>query len=456
MPLIYQLPMQVPGMVGVFPNQKFMVSGDNLATVTTAGYLNQVSLESNPVSSTDVIQCLYSFNIQSQTGSYAIFTVSISNGIITLVLAAGSGEVVLPTIANHIATYTNVSGGLSEDPATAISGGNIQAGLSGTAGFVASFPSAASKGSLRLTAVANTGDTLTTLSNVAMGQASVVSIPDPANALGRVLVGATATPFVSGNFPQNSGTGGLMVDSGIAVSALATSANVVLLTPAADQSITIHNLSVAQGNLAAGSSGHAGTVSSFPGTAANGSLILAGVNAGGAFNTTISNSTMGQASVVSIPDPGTATSKFLLQDGVNTVVSVANLKYGATPVAQVDPASCTITAVAGAANTATITVQLKDGSGTNMTRIIPFRVYSSSTADGLTLQSAASTGYSVASGGLSLNNGEAITTQISCMSSATGGCVLSLLDTGKQTSYLVLQLPSGVKISAQLSSGSYG
>ena len=139
-----------------------------------------------------------------------------------------------------------------------------------------------------------------------------------------------------------------------------------------------------------------------------------------------------------------------------TNLSGINLFYGATPVAQVDPASCTITAAAGAANVSTITVQLKDGSGTNMARIIPFRVYSSSAADGLTLQSAASTGYSVASGGLSLNNGAAITTQISCMSSATGGCVLSLTDTAKLTSYLVLVLANGCKISAQLSAGSYG
>lgn len=139
-----------------------------------------------------------------------------------------------------------------------------------------------------------------------------------------------------------------------------------------------------------------------------------------------------------------------------TTIQGTNLKYGATPVAQVDPASCTITAAAGASNTATITIQLKDGSGTNMSRSIKFQVYSSSTADGLTLQSAASTGYSVASGGLSLVNGTAVTTQISAMSSATGGCVLSLLDTGKQTSYLVLVLPNGNKISAQLTSGSYG
>jgi hypothetical protein len=136
--------------------------------------------------------------------------------------------------------------------------------------------------------------------------------------------------------------------------------------------------------------------------------------------------------------------------------SILNLKYGATPVAQVDPASCTIVGAAGASNVCNVTIQLKDGSGTNMARIIPFRVYASSAADGLTLASAASTGFAVASGGLSLQNGAAVTTQISAMSSATGGCVLSLTDTGKQTSYLVLVLANGCKISAQLSSGSYG
>lgn len=133
-----------------------------------------------------------------------------------------------------------------------------------------------------------------------------------------------------------------------------------------------------------------------------------------------------------------------------------NLLYGATPVAQVDPASCTITAVAGAANVSTVTIQLKDGAGTNISRSIRCKIYSSSASDGLTLQSAASTGYSMASGGLGLANGTAITTQFEFMTSATGGAVLSLTDTGKLTSYLVLSLPTGNKISAQLSAGSYG
>lgn len=61
------------------------------------------------------------------------------------------------------------------------------------------------------------------------------------------------------------------------------------------------------GNINAGLSGTAGTLSSFPGTAANGSLIVAAVNAGGAFNTTISNGTMGQSTVYTLGDIGAST-----------------------------------------------------------------------------------------------------------------------------------------------------
>lgn len=211
------------------------------------------------------------------------------------------------------------------------------------------------------------------------------------------------------------------------------------------------------GDVTAGSSTHAGKFVSFPSSAANGTLIFAAANAGGAFNTTVSNATsVGQSQVISIPDSGAATAKFLLDTGTGATAVITKISTGATPVPLVDPGSCTITAAAGAANTATVTIQLKDGAGTNIARSVAFTVYASSASDGLTLASAASTGFSVASGGLSLNNGAAITTQIRCMSSAAGACVLSLLDTGKQTSYLVLALPSGNKISAQLSSGSYG
>lgn len=126
-------------------------------------------------------------------------------------------------------------------------------------------------------------------------------------------------------------------------------------------------------------------------------------------------------------------------------------------IGRLDKSKSTVSAVAGASNTSTITIQLKDGAGTNLTKAVPFEVYSSSTADGLTLATAASTGYSVASGGMKRANGNSAVTQgITLMSSATGGCVLSLLDTGKQTSYIAVCLPDGLVISTQLTTGSYG
>lgn len=70
---------------------------------------------------------------------------------------------------------------------------------------------------------------------------------------------------------------------------------------------TTGDVTATAGNLVAGSSGNAGTVISFPATAANGSLILSALNAGGAFNTTIRNSVMGQSTVYSLGDIGAAT-----------------------------------------------------------------------------------------------------------------------------------------------------
>jgi hypothetical protein len=211
------------GYTGFSPEIVRIVTTSTLSQVTTAGWYNNSPIAGESLSNVDVVLICYSYASSSQATS--LFSVAISaTGVVTLSLA--ESDVVLPTIANHIATYTNTIGTLSEDPATAISGGNIQAGLSGTAGTLASFPATASKGSFIFKAVANTGNTNTTLSNDAMGQASIINIPDPANAVGQLLVGATATPFTSGNFPQNSGTAGLMVDSGLAVSNVVSKAAV--------------------------------------------------------------------------------------------------------------------------------------------------------------------------------------------------------------------------------------
>ena len=259
----------VAGQIGVNPRRVKMVTTDNLTAITTAGYLNPQNLEGRAIYPTDIFDVIYSYNQATNSGTYGEFLPTFSSGVITLNQDVSEGNVTFPVvdgdfavfdgtagkikdagylpsdaaktavvmasaavIANHIACFSDTAGTVNDDAATAINGGNIQAGLSGTAGTLASFPATASKGSLVVAAVANTNDTVTTLSNVAMGQASVVSIPDPANALGRLLVGATATPFTSGNFPVASGTGGLMVDSGLAAANIQNKTNIKAATTA--------------------------------------------------------------------------------------------------------------------------------------------------------------------------------------------------------------------------------
>jgi hypothetical protein len=51
-------------------------------------------------------------------------------------------------------------------------------------------------------------------------------------------------------------------------------------------------------------------------------LIISALNAGGAFDTTVRNSTMGQSSVISIPDPGAATANFLLDTGASNILAM--------------------------------------------------------------------------------------------------------------------------------------
>lgn len=111
-----------------------------------------------------------------------------------------------------------------------------------------------------------------------------------------VSSGNVLLPVTSGNIAVFSGTTGLIADpTGIAA----------------------HG-----GSLQAGLSGTAGSLISMPATAANGSLIVSALNAGGAFNTTVRNSVMGQSSVVSIPDPGAATANFLLDTGSANILAM--------------------------------------------------------------------------------------------------------------------------------------
>jgi hypothetical protein len=77
------------------------------------------------------------------------------------------------------------------------------------------------------------------------------------------------------------------------------------------------------GNITSGSSGDAGTFIAFPATAANGTMIIAAGNAGGAFNTTITSGTIGQSTVYTVPDIGASTGGVVVSTAAVRMKSVA-------------------------------------------------------------------------------------------------------------------------------------
>lgn len=157
--------------------------------------------------------------------------------------------------------------------------------------------------------------------------------------------GEVTLPVVSGDFVQFDGTLGALKDSGFSPSD-ATKTKVVMAGSAVQVGYIAHFIDTAgtiddtagnvinAGNIQAGLSGTAGTLASFPGTAANGSLIVAAINAGGAFNTTISNSVMGQSTVYSLPDIGAATGGIMVSTTALRVKSVAGAAAAGGAAAQ--------------------------------------------------------------------------------------------------------------------------
>lgn len=88
---VLQFPTALAGSVNVFPTYKYMVTTDNLASVTTPGYLNVSNTDAaQPMARTDMVVGFYDYNLQTQSGTYGVFTVSVSNlGVITLALVGG-------------------------------------------------------------------------------------------------------------------------------------------------------------------------------------------------------------------------------------------------------------------------------------------------------------------------------------------------------------------------------
>lgn len=107
----------VTGLVGsaVNPRRCTMVTTDNLAAVTAAGYLNNQNNLGNPILPTDIFEVLYSFNQATQIGTYGIFqlTYSVATGY-TLVLWGNPGDVLLPVVSGDFAVFNGTTGQIKD------------------------------------------------------------------------------------------------------------------------------------------------------------------------------------------------------------------------------------------------------------------------------------------------------------------------------------------------------
>ncbi len=303
---ILQSTTSVTGLVGVAPRLVFIATNDTEVAITTTGYLNSEQAVNQGFSDGDMALVTTKTSPSATDVSVGWFQINYASGNWSLAPTSSPGDVTLPTIANHIAVFTNTTGTLSEDASTAINGGNIQAGVSGTAGALISFPTTALKGSLQIVAVPNTGNTLVTVSNAAHGQASIYTIPDG---------GQTTSNFLISN---SAGT----------------------------QTIDTGSLALSLGGLTLGSSGHVSSLTIFPGTAANGTLIVTAGNAGGAFNTTITSGTIGQSTTYTIPDIGAATGGIVVSTTAMRVkMVVAAAAAGGAAAQSFSDAFCTSASV---------------------------------------------------------------------------------------------------------------
>ncbi len=155
---------------------------------------------------------------------------------------------------------------------------NIDAGLSGTAGTVDIFPGTAAKGKLALTAADSSGDTVTTIVNASQATTRTYTIPDAGGNASFVMTEGTQT-----------------INGTKTIPAIVTT------------------------NLDAGASGTAGTIDIFPATASRGKAQFDVTEQTGDTTVTHRTAAMGQATVITTPDPGAAAASVVLTEGTQTI-----------------------------------------------------------------------------------------------------------------------------------------
>jgi hypothetical protein len=107
------------GQVGALPISVKMTTTDSLATITTAGYLNNQPLLGVNLSAADIMAVFYNAIVSNigglQSASFGIFTVAVSNnGSVTLTEWVNPSNVLLPVVSGDFAVFNGTSGQIKD------------------------------------------------------------------------------------------------------------------------------------------------------------------------------------------------------------------------------------------------------------------------------------------------------------------------------------------------------
>lgn len=184
---------QPTGLASVIPSVIYIETSDTYAQVTATGYLTAQKQQGFTFSNDQM--ALVKTSDDGVVWLKVVITYSgatVLNTVVSLVQISSPGDVVLPTITNHFIASLDTIGSLGNLTGTMIQSGSLQAGFSGTAGTLISFPNTAANGSLIIQAVNAGGAFNTTIASGTMGQSTVYTIPDIGATTGDIVVSTSA------------------------------------------------------------------------------------------------------------------------------------------------------------------------------------------------------------------------------------------------------------------------
>lgn len=295
---IISITTDVAGQIGDLPRRVKLITTDSLATITTAGYLNNQNLQGYQILPSDVLDVEYLWNTSTNVGTYEVFLPSFSNGVITLSIWANAGDVLLPVVSGDFANFNGTTGQIKDagySPTNAAKTKVVMLNAAPTINHVAQFTAA--DGTI--------GD------GGVLGTAAAKAASDNTKATVASVNGATVANHIA-TYTDTAGTIG-------------------------EDAATAINL----GNIQAGSDTTKGQLLAYGG-ATNGHIVINPIGNTGNTAITIQNAVYGQATVLTFNDPGAATGGLVVSDAPFVMKSVAQAVVAGGAAAQtVTDAFCT-------------------------------------------------------------------------------------------------------------------